>query len=539
MRAFLASLLLLVSTGSSLPAQTLKNDPDRLEWFRDQGFGLFIHWTVDGSLGGVISHSMVGASDDYLQRYLTVLPKLFNPYRFNPREWAALAKLAGIRYVVPTSKHHNGFCMFETRTTDYDVMHTPFARDITKEILEAFREQGIAPGIYFSPDDFNWLHKNGKVLQRNIPDVYPANNPGLMELDKAQVRELLTQYGPIDLIFFDGPAEGLRDVTWEVSPKTVVTRGAIETPEQYIPGVPLDGPWEGNLTMGNEWPYKPTNENYKSGGELISALIETRAKGGNLLLNVGPKPNGELPIEQEDRLREIALWMFVNGDSIHGVRPWVITNENDYWFTKKKDENTVYVFVKEKERWKLGEWKDIALHSIKSTDKTEVSILGQNDKVVEYQPDVVPKTTWKQEGDALRIHAMRAQRLYTDRKWPNPVVLKITNVVPALTPPKVETTSARYDAARRVVVAEGNLSELGKATTVQVGFQYKATTGMDTHERSGTWLEGPAMTSRTGTGTFKADLKLKPGFYDVRAVCKHPLMVIYGRERKVQVGAGR
>lgn len=536
MRAFLVSTVLAAATLTA-PAQVKienRNDRQRLEWFRDQGFGLFIHWSVDGSLGGVISHSLAGASDDYIQRYLQFLPTVFNPRQFHPRDWAALAKLAGVRYVVPTAKHHNGFCMFETRTTQYGVMNTPFGRDITKEILAAFKEQGIAPGIYFSPDDFHWLRENGKTIQRNVPDVYPANNPGLMALDKAQVRELLTQYGPIDVVFFDGPAEGLRDLAWEINPKTVVTRGAIETPEQYIPGVPLEGAWEANLTMGNEWPYKPSDD-YKSAGELISTLIETRAKGGNLLLNVGPKPDGELPIQEEDRLRELGLWMFVNGEAIHGVRPWVVTNENDYWFTRRRDENTLYVIVKEKERWKFGDWKDIVLRSVKAGPNTTVSVLGQNDKVLEYRPDVTPKTTWKQAADGFHIRAMRAQRLYTDRKWPHPVVLKVTNVTPAMTAPKVETVFVRYEAGSRAVAAEGNLVEMGQAASVEVGFQYKATTGMDLNERSGAWVNAATMVTRSAAGTFSATLALKPGFYDVRAVCRHPLMTVYGKERKVEV----
>ena len=119
--------------------------------------------------------------------------------------------------------------------------------------------------------------------------------------------------------------------------------------------------------MGTAWQYQPQNEVYKSGGQLISLLVETRAKGGNLLLNIGPKPDGELPIEQEERLRELALWMFVNSEAIYGVRPWVITNEQDIWFTKKKDADTLYVVVKQQERWKRGAWKDIVLHSVKAT----------------------------------------------------------------------------------------------------------------------------------------------------------------------------
>jgi len=412
--------------------QSSGNNPDRLEWFRDQGFGLFIHWSVDSQLGTVISHSLVGASDDFVSHFFGDLPKTFNPWKFRPADWALLAKLAGVRYVVFGAKHHSGFCMFNTATTDFNILHTPFRRDIVGEILPAFREQGIAPGIYFSPDDFLWLHQHGKTIQRDVPDVQPRNNPGLMSYDKAQLQELLTRYGPVDVLFLDGEAEGLRELAWKLQPNIVVTRGAMETPEQMVPGVPIKGPWEACITMGTAWQYQPTNEIYKSGGELIGLLIETRAKGGNLLLNVGPKPDGDLPIEQEERLREIALWMFVNHESIYSVRPWVVTNENDIWFTKKKNEDTVFALVRGKERWKYGEWKEMVLRSVRATDKTQVRVLGQNDEVLEYQPKIVPKTTWKQEADGLHIRAMHAQRLADNREWPDPIVLEITSVRPGV-----------------------------------------------------------------------------------------------------------
>jgi alpha-L-fucosidase len=414
--------------------QSPGNNPDRLEWFRDQGFGLFIHWGVDGQIGTVISHSLVGASEDFAGRFFGDLPKTFNPWKFRPSDWAVLAKLAGVRYVVFTAKHHSGFCMFDTATTDFSVMHTPFKKDVLGEVLSAFRQQGIAPGIYLSPDDFWWLHQHGKTIQREVPDVQPRNNPGLMSYDQAQVRELLTHYGSVDVMFFDGEAEGLRELAWQLQPNLVVTRGAMETPEQFVPGAPLKGPWEACITMGTAWQYQPTNEVYKTGGELIGLLIETRAKGGNLLLNIGPKPDGELPIEQEERLREIALWMFVNHESIYDVRPWVVTNENDVWYTKKKNEDTVFAIVRGKDRWKYGEWTNLVLHSVQATDRTKVSVLGQNDEVLEYEPKVVPKTTWQQESDGLHIRAMHAQRLIDNRRWPDPIVVKITNIKPAVTP---------------------------------------------------------------------------------------------------------
>ena len=427
--------ILAIATAWVVPACAQDaNQSDRLEWFRDQGFGLFIHWSVDGQLGSSISHSLVGSSEDYMSRFFTELPKTFNPRKFHPQDWAALAKLAGVRYVVFTAKHHSGFCLYRTSTTPFNVMGTPFQRDITAEVLDAFRAQGIAPGLYFSPDDFSWLHGHGITLRRKHPSVEPVNNPGLMEYDKTQLGELLSNYGPIDLLFLDGEPDGLKELAWKIQPRIVVTRGALQTPEQYVPGRPVDGPWEACLTMGTQWAYKPTNELYKSGAKLIELLIETRAKGGNLLLNVGPKPDGELPIEQEERLREIALWMFVNGEAIHSVRPWVVTNEEGVWFTKKKHEDTVYAIVTKGTPWAFGKQREILLRSVASTAKTQVTVLGQSDQVLEYHNDVVPRTVWTQEPRGLRIRATRAQRLYCDYKWTNPVVLKITNVKPVPLP---------------------------------------------------------------------------------------------------------
>jgi alpha-L-fucosidase len=525
-RACAAILVLLLSASAQDG-----NKPERLEWFRDLGFGLFIHWNFDSQLGVVISHSMVGASDDYLKRYVEDLPRTFNPRKFNPQDWAALAKLAGVKYVVFTTKHHSGFTMFPTATTDFNIMNTPFHRDITADVLNAFREQGIAPGVYFSPDDFWWLYKNGKTIQRGIPDVQPSHNPGLLQHDQAQVREILGNYGPIDIIFFDGEATDLRKLAWELNPNIVVTRGAIETPEQYVPGVPLAGAWESCITMGTSWQYQPQNEIYKSGGQLISLLVETRAKGGNLLLNIGPKPDGELAIEQEERLRELALWMFVNGEAIYDVRPWVITNEQDLWITKKKDADTIYVVVKEKEPWKRGTWKDIVVRSAKAGAETEVSVLGQNDKILEYR-DVVPKTTWKQQADGLHIRALHAQRLQDNSKWPNPVVLKITGVKPALTPPQVLTSGAKWSGA--VATLSGELKEMGSAPSVEVGFEYRQMgAGLDVNERNAAWTATP-LVKRSAAGAFSATVSFlrAGGTYEYRAVVKHPLLTLYGTEKK-------
>src|SRR5262249_45210688 len=156
---------------AALASGQTANKPDLVEWFRDQGFGLFIHWSVDSQLGVVISHSLAGASTDYSRRFFELLPQTLQPRKFHPGDWAALAKLAGVRYVVFTTKHHSGFAMWDTATTDFGVAHTPFRQDIFAAVLAAFRGQGIAPGIYFSPDDFHWLYANGVIVDRNRPEV--------------------------------------------------------------------------------------------------------------------------------------------------------------------------------------------------------------------------------------------------------------------------------------------------------------------------------------------------------------------------------
>ena len=420
-------LFLLLLTSLSTNARQQDNKPESVERFMDMGFGMFIHWSMDSQLGAVISHSMSGASGDYLERFTTQLPKTFNPKKFNPSEWAVLAKLAGMKYVVFTAKHHSGFCMFDTKTTTFNIMNTPFGRDATKEILDAFRAEGIATGLYFSPEDFYYFYKNNIPVGRlQHPMHYPANNPGLMEYDKKQLRELLTNYGKIDIIFFDGPAEGLKELAWELQPDIMVTRGHIETPEQRTPDKPLPGPWEACYTMGTDWQYKPTNDPHKTGTEVIEMLIEIRSKGGNFLLNVGPKPDGEIQIEQEALLREVALWNYANNEAVSGIRPWNVIRENNVWYTSSPDKNTVYAIVT-KAGWQYGERKDFLLRKVKGNEKTKVSVLGYASELVEYREGYDASIRWEQTSLGLLISAVNGQRFYTNNKWPNPVVLKIEN----------------------------------------------------------------------------------------------------------------
>ncbi|HUV65906.1 MAG TPA: alpha-L-fucosidase [Sedimentisphaerales bacterium] len=429
---FVSATLISLSGCSSTSLETRldaiqhANMPQREDWFMDQALGMFIHWSLDSQLGSVISHSMVGASDDYLDRFVNELPAGFYPRKFDPDDWARLAKLAGMKYVVFTTKHHSGFCMFKTRTTDFSIMNTPYGRDITRQIVQAFRRQGISVGFYFSPDDFHVLYKQGRDISRRRAEALPANNPELMAHNKAQLRELLTSYGPIDVLFIDGEPAGLKELARQLQPNLVITRGQMETPEQKTPDQPMPGPWEACYTLGTQWQYKPTNEEYKSGTELIEMLIEIRAKGGNFLLNVGPTPDGEIPFEQERRIRELALWLFINREAIYEIRPWHVIRESDIWFTRAKDADTVYAFFT-KVDWPRGERKSFTLKSVRATEQSQIEILGQSGRVLEYQTEVNPKATWTQDKEGLHIEAMRAQRIYNNSKWPNPVVIKIAH----------------------------------------------------------------------------------------------------------------
>lgn len=536
----LASFLILFLT--SLQAQKDNpenflnlNKPERLDWFRDLGFGMFIHFSFDSQLGVVISHSMAGASDDYLNRFVNELPKTFNPKEFAPEEIATLAKLAGMKYIVFTTKHHSGFCMWNTKTTKFNIMNTPYGKDLLAEYVEATRNAGLAVGFYFSPEDFNFLYEHGLQVRRRFPEPIPKPEmTKYLELVELQCMELMTQYGDIDVIFFDGGEGDLQEkcksVVWELQPEIVVTRGAIKTPEQTVLGIASDDPWESCITMGTQWAYKPTNEEYKSGARLIEILIETRAKGGNLLLNVGPKPNGELPEEQETNLREMAAWNFINGEAVEKVRPWILPNEKNIWYTWKPEEKTLYAILTKIPDWQRGERKEFILKSVSATENTEVSVLGQSGELVEYQPETDAKTYFEQKDDGLHISCVRAQRIYNNNKWHNPLVLKITHAKPAFEPPVVITHKTAAGGSENLqIILNGEILKTGDAEKLKAGFQYREYAGFVEELYSDEWSETETV-QISGIGHFSISPKLKKEGkeYQVRAFVDHPKIRIYG-----------
>ncbi len=321
---------------------------------------MFIHW-------GPYSQASVEASWPIMrpkpggitEAEYRALPKTFNPTKFDPHAWTDLARQAGQKYMVFTTKHHDGFCMFDSAYTDYKITNTPYHADIVAQLARACHEDEMPLGLYYSPPDMN--HPGFRDTSRPASENWHGQPErpewaSYLAYMKLQLRELLTRYGPVALIWFDGlnnqekydGADVLRMIA-ESQPETLVNDrigvlGDYETPEQFIPtaiptkGVRLSGIdptvsknlkssvpsaqdfrlWETCMTINNTWAYNSHDHDYKSSRMLIRSLIEVASRGGNFLLNVGPQPDGQIQPEFQERLKALGAWMTVNGDSIYG-----------------------------------------------------------------------------------------------------------------------------------------------------------------------------------------------------------------------------
>jgi len=422
----------------------LSNDPRKTEVFRDAGLGLFIHWGPNSQMGTEISWPLNGASEDFVKRYYA-LAGTFNPVGFDAAEWARLAKLAGIEYVCFTAKHHDGFCMFDTVYSDFKITRTPYGKDIAAQVVEAFRKEGILVGLYYSPGDVRYHFEIGVPRGQIMAPAFEAVAPfgpmkkSFLDYERGQIEELLTNYGDVFMIWFDGKCEPLKKHAWRVKQDVFIGRGEIPTPEQEIPDQAADRAWESCMTTSWQWSYQP-NPDVRKVREVIANLIRIRARGGNMLLNVGPRPDGRIAAPDEDLLRELGLWMMMNGEAVRGVRPWTVTNEKDVWLTRRPD-GTVYAFTDlEYGLEGITSWagRRFTLKSVKTTPETKVAVLGQEGGV-----------EWTEDAKGLHISVARTHTLQFIKKpgsgkmrpgekfelytwgpdWP--VAVKITNVRPA------------------------------------------------------------------------------------------------------------
>ena len=501
------------------------NKPERELWLKNTGLGLFIHFSMDSQLGVVISHSLVGASDDYVNRYFNDLPKTFDPAKFDPHQIAVLAKLAGMKYIVFTTKHHSGFCMWDTKTTDFNITHTPYKKDLLKEFADATREAGLQVGFYFSPEDFNFLRDHHIPISRTDVKMDRATRKAYDDYTRQQCEELMTKYGKIDVLFIDGePKEMVKQTCWKLQPDLLITRGAIKTPEQIMPGAMINEPWLSCITMGTAWGYQPTNERYKSGSQLIGLLIEARAKGGSLLLNVGPKPNGELPIEQEERLREMSAWYFVNRECIDSVRSWIVSKEGDILFTAKGG-HTLYAIVTNVHDWGEGTRKSFLIRSAVGKASTRVSVLGQNSQVIEYKNDDV-SCRYKQTDEGLEISVVKAQRIYDDHRWPNPVVIKLENVDPAFNEAVMVETGRAIPIAAGAIL-KGRILNYKNKTVIRAHFYYRRYNGQVETLYADKWQVGNWVNIQAD-GSFQDTIRPLKGSYEYKAVAEQDHVEIEG-----------
>ncbi|MCD6347662.1 MAG: alpha-L-fucosidase [Bacteroidales bacterium] len=326
----------------------------RMEWWRDARFGMFIHWGLyavpAGQWGESTNHAewIRTSAQIPLETYDKFVDQ-FNPVKFNADQWASLAKEAGMKYIVITSKHHDGFCLWDSKYTDFDIMSTPFKRDIMKEMADACKKQDIKMCWYHSIMDWhnpNYLPRRGWEKDRSTEG---ADFDKYVDHMKKQLKELLTKYGDIGVLWFDGEWEktwtsdygtDLYNYVRGLQPNIIVNNrvgvgrsgmagttkngefgGDFGTPEQQIPATGLPGvDWETCMTMNDHWGYNRVDKDFKSTKDLLQKLADIASKGGNFLLNVGPTAEGLFPQESIDRLKSIGSWMKTNGESIYGTK---------------------------------------------------------------------------------------------------------------------------------------------------------------------------------------------------------------------------
>lgn len=330
----------------------------RVQWYRHDRFGMFIHWGLYAiPARGEWVRSREKISVEEYQPFFDE----FNPVDYDPKAWAKLAREAGMKYAVLTAKHHDGFCLFDSKLTDYKATNTPAGRDLVREYVEAFRAEGLKVGLYYSVIDWHhpdYPHYGDQQHPMRDNEAYKGkqhNFDNYLTYMHGQIEELCTNYGKIDIFWFDFSYRELRGEAWKATELMKMIRshlpdvltdnrlevsgegfgslatanptaysGDFVSPEQIIPpqgivdyaGNPVT--WEACITLNNNWGYHATDNDYKPAPMVVRKLVECVSKGGNLLLNVGPDAKGSIPPKSVEILKEVGRWMHLNGESIYG-----------------------------------------------------------------------------------------------------------------------------------------------------------------------------------------------------------------------------
>lgn len=363
----LITITIIISITQALFAQTTDTDK-RMAWWREARFGMFIHWGVYAVPAGTYNGQKINRIGEWIMNRGKIpvadyqaFAKQFNPVKYDAEAWVKMAKDAGMKYIVITAKHHDGFALFDSKASKWDMVDaTPYGKDLIKPLAEACRKYGIKLGLYYSHAQ-DWNNPGGAAARKVAKegwdnpdsariDAYTAANSGhwdpaqttktmseyIDEVAVPQVKELLTNYGDVAVLWWDTPT-GMTDAYAEkfqnvlaLQPNIITNDrlkrpnfpGDYKTPEQRIPDLKeLDGKdWETCMTMNETWGYKSYADQWKSSETMIRNLIDIASKGGNYLLNVGPKADGEFPIQSIESLKAIGAWMKVNGESIYATK---------------------------------------------------------------------------------------------------------------------------------------------------------------------------------------------------------------------------
>lgn len=416
---------------------------EKLEKWRDQKFGIILHWGLYAVPGIIESWSICSenwidrdstiAYDDYKKWYWGQADK-FNPTQFDPDKWADIARKAGMRYLVFTTKHHDGFNMFDTKETDFKISNGPFKNnpkaDVLKHVFNSFREKEFMIGAYFSKPDWHseyyWWPKYATADRNNNYDIrkYPWRWNKYKQFTFNQISELVHNYGPVDILWLDGgwvrPLETVNAevLSWgatipqwsqdidmpkiaamarQAQPGLLMVDRTVhgpyenyQTPEQRIPESQLSYPWESCMTLADNWGYVP-GDRYKSAAKVIHSLVEIVAKGGNLLLGVGPKPDGTLPDEAIGKMLQIGKWMDKNGAALYDTRTTPNYRDADTWFTENKSKTLRYAIVCLPEEQSVP--KEIVWKYNLPKKGTKIKLLQTGETI-----------KWKQEGDSVRVY---------------------------------------------------------------------------------------------------------------------------------------
>jgi alpha-L-fucosidase len=334
-------LISLTALPTNLLAQTpLSEKEQRLQWFREAKYGLFIHWGLYSIPAGEWKGQRAPGIGEWIMNRLRIpvrdyetLASQFNPVKFDPGAWVRLAQDAGMKYMVITSKHHDGFALFQSKVSRFNMVDaTPFKRDVLKELAAACAKAGMRLGFYYSQSQ-DWHEPNGAGNDWDFgSDEKKDYDQYLRGKAEPQIRELLTGYGPIALIWFDTPRMMTKDrgqrfveIVRTLQPKCLIdgrlgTEGDYRsTGDNIIPPEATAEAWETPATINDTWGYRKDDQNWKSPGQIVFKLIDITSKGGNYLLNVGPTAEGIIPQASQDILRTVGRWLKLNGDAVYGA----------------------------------------------------------------------------------------------------------------------------------------------------------------------------------------------------------------------------